>query len=236
MRWVALAALSCVACVGPAGDRIAFPGTGPTDPPANTDSFAEAPGTRVRFETAASVADVDRTACALRPTITVSGKARKVDLRIDGSPCAIAEAGAIRVDLAHQGRVIVLEVEVPPDATTSERDEMEAGLKDTARELARRVRVEAHTTFAPAKEKTDEKQGHRRSNRVFLVSGILWGSTALVGIPGAIMLGDGLSQRCCNDTWLAVAGGSMLLLGTAMPFLAAFFTTVAGTVMYVNDD
>jgi len=187
---------------------------------------------RARFNTPASAAEVNRAVCSLRPSITVGGKARKVDFRIDGTPCAsAAESDAIRIDVLHRRSVVVLEVAVPTDATKSDRNEMAAGLQDTSRELSRRIEV--HTTFAPEKEETRTRH---RSNRVLVVSGVLWGSTAAVAIPGVIMLGVGLSNPCCGDIGLTLGGGGLLLFGAAMPFLAAFITTVVGTVMYVNDD
>lgn len=250
MRWLITAlAVLFIGCARPGGELVAFPqSTDPTDaPPANTDDpNAGAPTVlRTRFPAHASTAQINRTACTLKPMLVVGGAEQKVDMRIGGvTPCS--SGGTLRVNVFVEvtadgrGREIVLELPVPTGATTQDTNELKLGLREVRAELEHRIASLPPDVFvadAPEATKPDElPTKHRRSQRVLVVAASLLISGGAVGAASAVMVGAGASNSRGGDFGLLFGGFSLFVFGSAPALLAGIVTIITAGALYAGDD
>src|SRR5581483_3476715 len=201
MRWVFFLLFFLVGCAH-GGQLFAFPAgsDAPTNPPPPTSSDEPTPSIiRARIRTRATTADINRTACSLRPTLSIDGESQPVDVFIGGvTPCAAMLEGALRVNVRilasdNGGREAVLELLVPQGATPRGAEDMKNGLREVEREMARRLasieRAQVSTDLPPIEPREEPR---RRSAKVMLVSEIVWAVTGAFGATGVVMILGGV--------------------------------------------
>lgn len=253
MRWLLtllaiLAVVVAVGCARPGGELVAFPQTdAPANPPANTDEPDTSSGPtvmRTRFPVRATMAQINRTACSLQPTLVVNGVQQKVDMRIGGvTPCGTG--GDVHVNVlvnaTDRGREVVLELTVPTGASQQDTNDLKLGLRDVRTELERRIAALPPDVLVtddgpPTADKPPTK--HRRSSRVLAVAATLLISGGVVGVTALAFTGVGAAQsnRCCESLGWFVAGASTFLFGSAPALLGGIVTIITAGAMYASDD
>jgi len=147
---------------------------------------------QTKFESTASHADIAARVCAMNVTATVDGVYRSIEIRVlddssvlcDRAPQNIdAVHATIRMttDVAQHPSEIVLEIEVPQDASPSAIDDLRAALRDTAIEIEHRVRN------APQQPAPVPMHAVQETNWELIgvgVGGLVvgWGISAILGI------------------------------------------------------
>jgi hypothetical protein len=250
MRWVVLLLFLFVVGCAHGGELFGFPPTGsdaPTTQPSSTDAPPEegaVPGVvRARIRTRTSLADINRTACSLKPSIAVGGESRAVDVHIGGvTPCGTPLEGAIRVNLrvmeSDSSREAVLELVVPQGTTPSGFEDVKIGLREIEREMARRLasleRAQSQTSEPPPQQPWQEPR--RKSAKVLLTSEILWAVTAGIAATGGVMIIGAVARSGGGDFGWFVGGISTLLFGAAPMFLASLTTLIVAGGLYAGDN
>jgi hypothetical protein len=253
MRWVVLLFSLLVVGCAHGGELFGFPPTGSDTTPVTTQpSSTDAPEkegvvpaiVRARIRTRTPVADINRTACSLRPSIAVDGESHAVDVHIGGvTPCATPLEGAIRVNLrvsdADGPREAVLELVVPQGTTPAGFDDFKNGLREIEREMARRLatleRAQAATNANELPVQQPWQEPHRKSSKVLFVSEILWAVTAGVGAAAGLMFVGAAARSGGVDLGWLIAGSGTLLFGTAPMFLAALTTLIIAGGIYAGE-
>jgi hypothetical protein len=121
----------------------------PSDEPGSSDV------TRAQIRTSATVPVIHAATCSLAAKAVVQGRSRAVDLEWDGGgslercgpePQGDAIHGRVSVRLDGADRLVIVELLRPPDATAEGVNE----LFETARNIAREIRVRAESRMQPA--------------------------------------------------------------------------------------
>jgi hypothetical protein len=241
LRWLLLAVLLCAGCMHPGVELLGLPRNAPP-PDSNTDDLDEETTpthVQTRITTRLGMRAIEDTACSLHPRVQVGDRERPIEVRAGDTWCERAGSDAIRMDVNAEPGGIVLVMIVPPGMTAREIGDLRQGLRDVRVELERRLRSRA---FAQQQERVTDSNPNppekmRPSKKMLRASVMLWTLTGIVGTAGAIIVGVGVSARCCGgDAGINAVGGSILGFGAAPTFLAAVITLILAGTMSAGEE